>query len=294
MADERQEAAERNRMRHECYFCHIRTIEKLIDKFQPEQQAADRFIHSVHTLMEANWERSNPELAAEIHRLARTHLGHAELYAEEKARANQILLERYSYWEGMVNKSHDPFFSAAKLAVIGNIIDYGAHSAGEDIAAQIEALFLHDLKVDMRAELQEAVSHADKILYLGDNCGEIVLDKLFIETMKHRDVTFAVRGAPVINDATLEDAAQVGLDEVCRVISNGSDAPSTLLEFSTDEFLKEYENADLILSKGQGNYEGLMDSPHSNLFFLLMAKCGPISRMLGVEINDMVIVKSSP
>jgi hypothetical protein len=129
-------------------------------------------------------------------------------------------------------------------------------------------------------------------LYLGDNCGEIVFDKLFIETMDHPNVTFAVRGNPVINDATLEDAAQVGLDNVCRVISNGFDAPSTLLEFCSDEFAEAYNNADLVISKGQGNFEGLMESRHPNEFFLLIAKCWPIANLLGVGKNDMVVLKS--
>jgi uncharacterized protein with ATP-grasp and redox domains len=101
-----------------------------------------------------------------------------------------------------------------------------------------------------------------------------------------------VRGNPVINDATLEDAAQVGLDNVCRVISNGFDAPSTLLEFCSDEFAEAYNNADLVISKGQGNFEGLMESRHPNEFFLLIAKCWPIANLLGVGKNDMVVLKS--
>jgi uncharacterized protein with ATP-grasp and redox domains len=280
-------------MRHECYFCHIRTIEKLIDKFKPDESVAEDFILSVHKLIESNWEMSNPELATEIHRIARFHLGSANLYAEEKSKANEILLERYSYWKNIVNKSKSPFFTAAKLSVIGNIIDYGAQSVKDNISDQIESFYQLDLKIDMTSELRNEISKAKSVLYLGDNCGEIIFDKLFIETMNHQNMTYVVRGEPVINDVTIEDAKQVGIDNICRVISNAFDAPSTLIEFCSDEFVKEFNNADLIISKGQGNFEGLMGSTHSNIFFLLIAKCYPIAKLLGVNKNDMVIVKSA-
>ncbi|MBN1183821.1 MAG: DUF89 family protein [Bacteroidales bacterium] len=278
-------------MRHECYFCHIRTIEQLIGKFKPEACIAEDFIFSVHELLADNREMPNPNLATEIHRIARGYLNNINLYAEEKLLANDVLLKNYSYWKGVVNQSDNPFFTAAKLSVIGNIIDYGAHSMNGSISAQIESLFQQDLKTDMTAKLQKEVGKARSVLYLGDNCGEIVFDKLFIEIMKHPDVTYVVRGRPVINDVTFEDAQQVGMDEVCHVISNGFDAPSTLIEFCSEEFLEEYNSSDLIISKGQGNFEGLMESNHKNIFYMLIAKCAPMAQMLGVKKNDMVIMK---
>jgi len=279
-------------MRHECYFCHIRTIEKLIDKFKPDEKVAQNFILSVHNLIEANWDLSNPQMATEIHRMAKGHLHNTNLYAEEKLKANDILLSSYSHWQTIVNESQNPFFTAAKLSVIGNIIDYGAQSVKDDISGQIDSFFRKDLKVDMTQDLKNEINKAENILYLGDNCGEIVFDRLFIETMNHPNITFAVRGKPVINDATLEDANQVGLCNVCRVISNGFDAPSTLMEFCSDEFTEAYHNSDLVISKGQGNFEGLMESRHPNEFFLLIAKCRPIADLLGVSKNDMVVLKS--
>ena len=278
-------------MRHECYFCHIRTIEQLIKKFNPEEKLAGKFIFSVHNLIANNRELANPQLATEVHRIARALFNKQNLYAEEKLKANNLLLENYRYWKDIVDKSNDPFLTAAKLSVIGNIIDYGAHSVNSNIPDQVESLFRHDLKVNMSKDLQNSIKNAGSVLYLGDNCGEIVFDKLFIETMDHPNVTYVVRGKPVINDVTFEDAKQVGIDRVCPVISNGYDAPSTLLRFCSDEFLTEFNNADLIISKGQGNFEGLMESDHKNIFFLLIAKCDPMTSLLGVQKNDMVITK---
>ena len=279
-------------MRYECYFCHIKTIEKLIKKFKPDARIAENFIFSVHKLLADNRKMPNTRLATKIHRIAKKHLRNTNLYAEEKLMANEMLLKKYSYWKSLVSKSDNPFFTAVKLSVIGNIIDYGAHSLSGDILAQIESFFQKDLKIDMIKNLENEIFKAKKILFLGDNCGEIVFDKLLIETMNHPNITFAVRGKPIINDVTIEDAKQIEMDKVCSVISSGADAPSTLLDLSSGDFIKEFNDADLIISKGQGNFEGLMEeSGHPNIFFLLIAKCDPIAELLGVNKNDMVVKK---
>lgn len=278
-------------MQHECYFCHNKTLEKLIQKFKPGEQTAQQFIFAVHDFISNNRDIHNPVLATEIQRIAGRYLEKSNLYAEEKQQANDMLLSNYEHWQNIVEHSDQPFYTAAKLAVIGNIIDYGAHSVGKDITKQIDSLYQKDLAINHVSALQKAVAQAENILYLGDNCGEIVFDKLFIETMKHPKVTFAVRGKPVINDATLEEAKQVGMQDVCQVISNGADAPSTLLDLCSKEFLQAFNEADLIVSKGQGNFEGLMTLKHPNLYFLLIAKCNPMAKFLNVQKNDMVITR---
>ncbi len=278
-------------MRHHCYFCHIKTIEKLIDKFKPEAHLTESFIFAVHEYIAKNRKMENPELAAGIQRIARQHLQNTDLYAEEKRNANTMLLGKYAHWQKVVTDSDNPFATAAKLSVIGNIIDYGAHSVHENLSDQIDAFFQKEIAVNHLEALREEIGKAESVLYLGDNCGEIVFDKLFIETMNHPNVTFAVRGKPVLNDATLDDAVQVGMDKVCRIISNGADAPSTLLHLCPDDFVSAFNEANLIISKGQGNFEGLMESDHPNIFFLLIAKCDPIAELLEVKKHDMVITK---
>jgi uncharacterized protein with ATP-grasp and redox domains len=280
-------------MRHECHSCHIKTIEKLIMKFKPDAETEEKLRASIHKLLTDNSELGNPELATQIHRIAKKYLDNTNLYAEEKLQANEALLNSYSDWESLVNESDNPFFTAVKLAVIGNIIDYGAHSVSTNIRQQIDSFLDKELTINMTEKLRCEIEKAERILYLGDNCGEIVFDKLLIQTINHPNITFAVRGKPVINDATLEDVHQVGIDKLCKVISNGTDAPSTLLELSSSEFVKEYQNADLIISKGQGNFEGLMDKNHENTFFMLIAKCEPIANLLNVNENDMVVTKLS-
>jgi uncharacterized protein with ATP-grasp and redox domains len=131
--------------------------------------------------------------------------------------------------------------------------------------------------------------NAKNILYLGDNAGEIVMDKLFLETIKHQNVYYAVRGMPVINDVTIEDAKYVGIDKFAKIISNGYDSPSTILDKCSEEFINIYNKADLIISKGQGNLEGLINVKNEKIFFLLMVKCGVIGDELGVKKGDFVV-----
>ena len=280
-------------MKQECFFCHTKTVEKLIRKFNPPADVAEDFLHSVNLLFGKEWETTNPYLATKIHRLAKEKLNVADLYSEEKFSANAMLLEHYDFWKSLVAESANPFRTAAKLAVIGNVIDYGAHSLNEDdIVSQIKELTTNALAVDETEELFSRIQKVDSILYIGDNAGEIVFDKLFIETINHPNITFAVRGYPVINDITLDDVKQTGIDKLCKVITNGYDAPSTLLEHCSGEFLDAYNSADVIIAKGQGNFEGLMDEKKDNLFFLLMAKCNPIASMLGVNKGDMLVRKA--
>ena len=278
-------------MRFECYFCLTKTVEKLINKFKPDQEVAEEFVFAINKLLSENRNLANPHLATYIHRLAKSTINNANLYAEEKCHANDVLLSKYNSWKTLVNSSCNPMFRAAKLAVTGNIIDYGAHSAPDDIEAQIHELLNTSLAIDETEKLFHKLKSADSVLYLGDNAGEIVFDKLFIETMNHPNVTYVVRDKPVINDVTFEDAAHAGMLQICKVISNGFDAPSTILKHCSAEFLNLYHKADLIIAKGQGNFEGLMNENRENLFFLLMAKCKPMAELLGVNKGDMVIIE---
>ncbi len=274
-----------------CLQCHQKSIKALINKFKPSPKIAQQLIVESNQLLAVHSEKTNPEVATYIQRLAKHKLNAVSLYHHEKLMANTLLLAGYGYWKKYVQDSANPFLSAVKLAMAGNIIDYGAHTAPTDIEATIKEILTKPLNDAVVENLAVEVSRANKILYLGDNAGEIVFDKLLIETMAHSNVTYVVRGKPVLNDVTLKDARQTGINQFCRVISNGYDAPSTLLEHYSKEFLQEYNSADLIISKGQGNFEGLMDVPHPNTYFLLMAKCTLIAGMLNAKVGDLVIKK---
>ncbi|MFA7116812.1 MAG: ARMT1-like domain-containing protein [Bacteroidales bacterium] len=286
-------------MRHICYFCHLRSVGELIEKFNPSEEISDLLIQKVHNSLTQNWDAPNPQIAAGFHRIVKEVLGINDLYASEKESANKVLLKDYDYWKLFVNNSENPFQTAARLAVVGNIIDYGAHSLKGELITQIKELLKTSLYLDETESLRKAVAQAKSILYLGDNAGEAVFDKLFIEKIydsvkgnkNYPKVTFVCRGTPVINDMTLEDAKRVGIDKVCEIIDNGSDAPSTVLPECSLEFQKRYKEADLIISKGQGNLEGLVFEHHPNTYFMLIAKCKPMAEILSIPTMKMVVTK---
>lgn len=279
-------------MRSNCYFCHLKTLEKLLKKFKPGEEVAQDCIAEVHELL-GNRDMTNPELVTALHRILRAHLQNEDLYHEEKEHANALLLDHQEFWRSHIQQSPSPFATAARLAVVGNIIDYGAHAVSDNLRLQIEELSKQTISIDQSDLLQEQIHRAKSVLYLGDNAGEIVFDKLFIETMHHPNLTYAVRGQAVINDVTMREAQQVGMHKLCTVIDNGYDAPSTLLSHCSDNFRTRYDAADVIISKGQGNLEGLMHAGHPHTFFLLIAKCRPVAELLGVQRGEMVITTLS-
>ncbi len=187
-----------------------------------------------------------------------------------------------------MRQSSDPLMTAIRVAIAGNVIDVGVHKE-YDIERDLYRILEQEFAILDYAPFVEHLSRARSVLYLGDNAGESVFDRLLIEAMG-KPVTYAVRSAPVLNDQTVEDAIASGLDQVARIIESGSTAPATILSQCTPEFLALFESADLVISKGQGNYEGLseVDRP---VFFFLKAKCSVIARDLAVP-EDSIVMKA--
>ncbi|WP_321298058.1 ARMT1-like domain-containing protein [Marinifilum fragile] len=276
-------------MNSECLACQAKTISHIASKFGSDKKVTAAFVEEANYIVSNSQSLSTPYSGLLLHRLAKRIFKTEDLYASEKLKANKILQLNYSHWKSLVSNSDNPLYVAAKLAVIGNIIDYGAHTAPDDIVSEIEHLLQKEFALNESEEMFEAIKNAKSVLYLGDNAGEIVFDKLFIETLNHPNLTFVVRGEPIINDVTFEDSQYVKMEDVCKVISNGHDAPSTLLENCSSEFQKLYRDADVVISKGQGNLEGLLNEKRDKLFFMLMAKCDLIAGKLGVKKKDLVI-----
>jgi len=232
-----------------------------------------------------------PVISSEIHALWRKHSGNEDPYLDEKKHSNDMALGMYDELKEKVRTSADPVDTALRLAIAGNIIDYGA-SYPFDFHATIDRVLTTRFAIDHSMQLRHSLAKAKTILYLGDNSGEIVMDKLFIETVGMQNVVFAVRGAPVINDVTIDDARYVGMNKITRVIPNGFDAPSTILEYCSPEFREAFEHADLVISKGQGNFEGLNEITGKEMYFLLMAKCKVVAEALRVPQGSFIIKNS--
>jgi hypothetical protein len=175
------------------------------------------------------------------------------------------------------------------MAIAGNVIDLGVHSEF-DIGQEIETNLQKEFTLDHFQDFKKAVEKAETILYLGDNAGEAVFDTVLLQQLPGK-VYYAVRNIPIINDVTKEDAIAAGVSKFAEIISSGCHAPGTILKHCSHHFCKIFKQADLIISKGQGNYEGLSGENYP-IFFLLKAKCQVIAENLGVA-KDSIVVKQA-
>ncbi len=277
---------------YRCFFCFARVFEKLLEEEKltvAEKNSFTRGMAMLYSKLQEDF--SAPAFSRELHQVLKLYSKNTDPYLEIKKQSNDRVLALYPTLKKLVLESANPFDTALRLAIAGNIIDFGV-SNQYDLDATIDKVLKSDFSINHSYELKEALSNAKTVLYLGDNSGEIVLDKLFIETIMHPNLHFAVRGAPVINDVTIDDARYVGIYKVADVISNGYDAPSTIIDKCSEEFQKHFNDADVIISKGQGNLEGLLHKTHKTVFFLLMVKCDVIAEALGVKKGDFVVMKN--
>ncbi|MBW2020556.1 MAG: DUF89 family protein [Deltaproteobacteria bacterium] len=229
---------------------------------------------------------SPPETGREVYRTVREVTGINDPFASLKAESIKRALGLYPSLKEMVENAGDPLETAVRLAVAGNIIDFGANPDFQ-LEQDIQESLRKEPAIYHYKAFKKKLEGAREILYLADNAGETVFDKILIEVMA-KPVIYAVRERPVINDATTEDAVKSGLDAVAKIVSSGSDAPGTILNRCSKGFLDYFKRADLIISKGQGNYETL-SSEQRPIFYLLKAKCPIIARDLGVKQGDTVI-----
>ena len=231
-----------------------------------------------------------PEIGREVYRIISERTGIKDPYRKIKEKCTRQALSLYPELKKLINSSEDRLMTAVRLSIAGNIIDYGANF-DFDLKKDVGTILSQDFSINHYREFCEALDKARKILYLADNAGETVFDRLLIEEI-NRPVIYVVRAHPVINDATREDALLAGIDKVAEIVSSGCDAPGNILKFCSDEFLNIYRSADLIISKGQGNYEGLSDEERP-IFFLLKAKCHVIARDIGINEGSIVLMKAS-
>ncbi|MBN2698655.1 MAG: DUF89 family protein [Bacteroidales bacterium] len=271
-----------------CCDCLMKTYRNLFTRFGVNEKTRHTIEAHLDELLKKGDIETTPEFQRELGRKFRELTGIEDPFREEKAQSNRVARELYHEWKPKVDASPDPFDLALRLSIAGNIMDYGANSTF-DIRHTIEQVLSARFAIDHSTLLRERVTVSRNMLYLADNAGEIYFDRLFIETVRPARITVAVRGGTALNDATPEDAREAGMEHVARVITNGFDAPSTVLKKSSEAFLETYRQADLILSKGQGNLEGLVGEQDPRIFFLLMVKCDVMAEMIGVEKGSFVV-----
>jgi uncharacterized protein with ATP-grasp and redox domains len=235
-----------------------------------------------------------PVMGQRIHRRLRALTGQEDPYRRAKERQNQMALDLVAELRDQIAAAADALEMAVRLAVAGNVIDMGANGAVAegDVRAALDQALAEPLVGDLDAFRRQA-GRAGSILYLADNAGEIVFDRALVEALRPDRVTVAVRGAPVLNDATRADAEVAGLSRVVEVIDNGSDAPGTLLPDCSDAFRSRFAAADMVVAKGQGNFETLSRAPR-DVYFLFKAKCPVIAERANVPLGAHVVLSHVP
>jgi uncharacterized protein with ATP-grasp and redox domains len=239
---------------------------------------------------EADLQGSPPVFGQRLHRRIRELSGIPDPYRAAKERSNRVALELFPELSARVKAALNAFELAVRFAAAGNIIDLAAKTGlGEcDIRSAIKSAVTESFAGDLDS-FQAAVATASRILYLTDNAGEIVFDRLLIEQLPAGRVTVGVRGAPVINDATRADAEAAGLDQIATLIDNGSDVPGTVLEDCTAQFRLVFDSADVIIAKGQGNFETL-SATDRNIFFLLKIKCPVVALQTSIAVGTQALI----
>jgi uncharacterized protein with ATP-grasp and redox domains len=246
---------------------------------------------------------SPPEMGRIIYQLINKITRTKDPYLALKDKGNQLALDMEHALRKKINNSHDRLLTATELSILGNIIDYGAKNM-LDVEAEMAKILEEENRVKTLADkdnfhymqFREGLGEARTILYLADNAGEVVFDKILIEEIRryagNKKIIYAVKEKPIINDALIDDAYVCGMPEIAGVISCGADAPGTILSLCSRKFLEIYNRAEMIISKGQGNFEALSLEKRP-IFFLFMAKCPVIAREVGCNVGEMILIGNS-
>lgn len=274
----------------DCYPCFFAQTLKTARMITSDEKKIWEILKAVSlALPRISFDATPPEIGREVYRIVSEKTGVDDPYRKIKERCTRQALSLYPEFRRLIESSRDRLMTALCIAIAGNVIDFGAQ-ADFDLKKDIKRALSQDFAIDHSAEFQKDLRKARKILYVADNAGETVFDRLLIEELR-KPVTYVVRERPVINDATLKDALDARINEVAEIVSSGTDAPGTILSLCSEEFLDVYRSSDLIISKGQGNYEGLSEERRTT-FFLLKAKCPVIAKDIGVEEGSTVLMKA--
>jgi uncharacterized protein with ATP-grasp and redox domains len=251
---------------------------------------ADIMRHVLSELARVEWAAVPPATAQALHRQIRKETGTADPYRSMKESANRIALELLPCLKNAARMEEVPGTAMVRVAVAGNLLDAGSKTglSEADIRTALCRACRGECIHELARNLFDAAQQARHILYLADNAGEIVLDRALIEMLPVSKMTVGVRGSAVINDATLADAEAAGLPGIVSVIPNGSDAPGTLLDDCSPDFRRVFEESDLIIAKGQGNYESLSDTA-KHAFFLMYVTCPLVTAHAGIPVGAMGI-----
>ena len=281
------------RIHHECVACAINQCQKIVEmSLQGEKERKKAMLFSLKRAAELFSEESIPAVVGGLLFLdLYKFIGNDDPFKEYKRVSNEVARSLLPEFEGADLRT------ALKLAIAGNVVDFSTGYTPERLEKDIRGVLSQELLIDHSENLFSLLEKGGKLLYLTDNCGEIYFDLLFIKTLLREfpgvEVFVGAKEGPIINDATVEDLLEAGFDEVGTVVSTGSRLPGTPLEYSSPEFRKLFRSVDVVIAKGQANFETLSGLGDGRVFFLLKAKCPAIAREIGVPIGSLLCLNLS-
>ncbi len=279
--------------RIDCISCKVRQAVDVIGRATDDPSLQERALKEMLRIIAGlSFDRPPVAVRRDVEIVVKNMLGVNDPYKPHKDFSNQVGKMLYPELKKIVRESDNPLKTAVRLAVTGNIIDFGMFRLDEvdeqKIRDTIESAMREPSAVDDSDALVDRIHEADNILYIADNCGEQFFDRVLLEEIPKKKITMVVRGNPILNDVTLKDAEFAELTEIVSVIGDGYDAPALILDQCNPEVRKHFLDADLVISKGQGNYESLSEVERE-VFFLLMVKCDMVAEDICCKFGDVVI-----
>jgi uncharacterized protein with ATP-grasp and redox domains len=281
---------------YECAPCFLRQAKEALDLATDDRSLKMEIMEELVGVVctDFNKEAVSNTVGTKIHRIIKDRTGNEDPFLLEKKKGNEIAMKFLPKIKKILKKDNW-LESYAKAAILGNLIDFGALGVNSNVEELMTITMKKGLAVNHVDDLEKELKSAKNVLYLADNTGEIVFDKLLIEKLKEYDVdvTVALKEKPILNDACIEDAVQIGLDEVAELVSMGTDSIGILYADISEEFKAIFNEADLVISKGLGNYEGLTEMELGNkpVFCLFNVKCNPIAMDVGVNLGDSIVLR---
>ncbi len=281
---------------YECGACFLRQAKEAMDLSTDDEMLKLELTADIFEFLSNNFTKdtNSNKTGSILHNMIKQKTGCQDPYFREKIEGNEIAL-KYLPDVKKILKQDDSLENYVKIAIIGNILDFGAFTLDDDIESVIKSSLKKELTVKDIDEFENSLKTHDKVLYLVDNTGEIVFDKLLLSKIKEYglDITIAVKSEPILNDACMKEALDAGLDEFGEIVEIGAGTVGYVDSEISEEFREIFENHKFIISKGMGNYEGLteIDLVDKDIFFLLCAKCNTISKDIGVNLHDMLLFK---
>ena len=268
----------------ECIPCFVKQAFEAAQSAGLDAEATEAMVKkTLRHIAEIDWKQSPPLMGRDIQNMLKQATGLKDPYATRKKQQIDTALALLPEMEKRVATADDPFVEAVRFSIAGNAIDLGALSTvSADANVAFHTALTHPLPMAEIAHLKADIEKAQRVLFLTDNCGEVIFDRPLMNLIGASRLTVGMRGMPVINDATIADADLCGFPDDYLIISNGSDIPGTWLPECDATFADVFHAADVVIAKGQGNYETLSDAKRS-IYFLLLVKCPAIARDTGCE-----------